>query len=206
MQTYSLTFPNSDPSAAVRPDRLAYLITAIACSAKVPVELVYISYIRANGNVVSFVQPPHVATGVPTNCIPTLRGRMRELQIVVTPSMNVAIYYLSPAPATPTDPVFQNYAAAIQGSAASAPAPIAPLGNVSGAPAPVYPETVNITSGGIVGIVLGVSAAAMLAAGAYTIYLNSRKRPITRSSVVMTETRWSNLAGKNGFAPESRRH
>jgi hypothetical protein len=209
MQTYSLTFPNSDPGAAVRPDRLAYLITAIACSAKVPVELVYISYILANGNVVSFVQPPHTATGVPTNCIPTLRGRMRELrelQIVATPSMNVAIYYLSPAPATPTDPVFQNYAAAIQGSAGSAPAPIAPLGNVSGAPAPVYPEKLNITAGGIVGIVLGVTAAAMLAAGAYMVYLNRRRKPISRSSVVSTETRWSNLPGKNGFVPEPRRH
>jgi hypothetical protein len=215
MQTYSLTFPNSDPAAAVRPDRLAYLVTAIACSARVPVELVYISYVRANGNMVNFVQPPKTTTGIPTNCVPALRGRqLRELQIVATPNMNVAVYYLSPAPARPTDAVFQSYIAAIQGSAGSAGATMAPLGNASAASAgsaasaaaPVYPDKMNLSAGGIIGIVVGIAAAAILAGGMYAIYLNRRRKPISRSSVVSTETRWSNLPAKKAFTPETRRH
>jgi len=211
MLTYSLSFPNSDPAAAVRPDRLGYLVNAIACSAKVPIELVFISYVRANGALVPFVEPPKNSTGVPTNCAtiksPSLRGR-RQLQLVATPSMLVSIHYLSPAPATSTDPVFQSYSASIQGSTGGSTPIYAqpPLGNVSGAPAAVYPDKLNLSAGGIVGIALGLTAATLLAAGAYSIYLNRRKRPISRSSIVVTETRWSSLPKKATFSPETRRH
>lgn len=210
MQTYSLTFANSDPTAAVRPDRLAYLVNAIACSARVPIELVYISYIRANGAVVNFLQPVKNATGIPTNCGSPLpvRLRGRQLQLVAAPSMTVAVYYLSPAPARSTDAVFQSYTAAIQGSAGGATPINAPSGsgNLSDSSAAVYPERLNLSAGGVVGIVVGIAAAAMLAAGLYTVYLNRRRKPISRSSSVSTETRWSNLPGKTIYPPEARRH
>lgn len=207
MQTYSLTFANSDPSAAVRPDRLAYLVNAIACSARVPIELVYISYIRANGAIVNFLQPTKNATGIPTNCGSPLRLRGRQLQIVATPSMTVAVYYLSPAPARSTDTVFQSYTAAIQGSTAATPinAPSG-SGNLSDSSAAIYPERLNLSAGGVVGIVVGIAAAAVLAGGLYAVYLNRRRKPISRSSSVSTETRWSNLPGKTVYPPEARRH
>ena len=207
MQTYSLTFANSDPSAAVRPDRLAYLVKAIACSAKVPIELVYISYIRANGASVNFLQPVKNTTGVPTNCGSPLRLRGRQLQLVATPSMTVAVYYLSPAPARSTDAVFQSYTAAIQGSTGTTPinAPSG-TGNLSESSAAVYPERMNLSAGGVVGIVFGIAAAAILVGAVYAVYLNRRRKPISRSSVVTTETRWTNLPSKTTFPPENRRH
>ena len=207
MLTYSLTFANSDPSAAVRPDRLAYLVKAIACSARVPIELVYISYIRANGAIVNFLQPVKNATGIPTNCGSPLRLRGRQLQLVASPSMTVAVYYLSPAPARSTDAVFQSYTAAIQGSTAATPinAPSG-SGNLSDSSAAVYPEKMNLSAGGVVGIVVGIAAAAVLAGGMYAVYLNRRRKPISRSSSVSTETRWSNLPGKTIYPPEARRH
>jgi len=212
---YSLTFPNSDPAAAVRPDRLAYLINAIACSAKVPIELVFISYIRANDAAVNFIQPSKPFTGIPTNCAaitsPSLRGR--QLQLVATPSMLVAVHYGSPAPANPADPVFQSYTASIQGTAGATPIN-APSGNLSagGSPAgspggsPVYPEKMNISSGGIVGIIMGIVAASVLVAVAYSFYLNRRRRPISRSAAVVTETKWATLPNKTTYPPEARRH
>jgi hypothetical protein len=206
MQTYSLTFANSDPSAAVRPDRLAYLVKAIACSAKVPIELVYISYIRANGAIVNFLQPTKNATGIPTNCGGSpLRLRGRQLQLVATPSMTVAVYYLSPAPATSTDTVFQSYTASIQGSTGATPinAPSG-SGNLSESSAAVYPERMNLSAGGVVGIIVGIAAAAVLAGAVYAVYLNRRRKPISRSSTV--ETRWTNLPSKTVFPPENRRH
>jgi len=188
MQTYSLTFPNSDPITAVRPDRLAYLITAIACSAKVPVELVYISYIRANGSAVNFVQPPHNVTGVPTACTPSLRAR--RLQIVATPNMLVTIYYISPAPANPSDAVIQNYAASITGSAAPPPGPLANNSGVSGLSTATPTSTVP-SAGAIVGIACGVAGVALLAAGMYTLYINRQpKRPISKSKTVTTNAHW----------------
>lgn len=208
MLTYSLTFANSDPSAAVRPDRLAYLVKAIACSARVPIELVYISYIRANGAIVNFLQPVKNATGIPTNCGSPLRLRGRQLQLVASPSMTVAVYYLSPAPARSTDAVFQSYTAAIQGSTGGATPINAPSGsgNLSDSSAAVYPEKMNLSAGGVVGIVVGIAAAAVLAGGMYSVYLNPRRKPISRSSSVSTETRWSNLPGKTVYPPEARRH
>jgi len=182
MLTYSLTFPNSDPIIAVRPANLAYLITAIACSANVPLELIYISYIRANGSVVNFVQPPHNVTGFVKNCSPASVVFRRNLQVVATSNMLVVIYYLSPSPANPSDPMFQLYASSIQGTA-----PTSGL-NTSNSNSNINSNSPGITSGGIAGIIVGVTAVVGIAAGLYAFYVNRSppRRPISKSSSVVT--------------------
>jgi hypothetical protein len=62
----------------------------------------------------------------------------------------------------------------------------------------------NLSAGGVVGIIVGIAAAAVLAGAMYAVYLNRRRKPISRSSTV--ETRWSNLPSKTAFPPENRRH
>jgi hypothetical protein len=122
--------------------------------------------------------------------------------------MTVAVYYLSPAPARSTDAVFQSYTAAIQGSAGGATPINAPSGsgNLSDSSAAVYPERMNLSAGGVVGIVFGIAAAAVLAGAVYAIYLNRRRKPVSRSSVVSTNAHWMNLPSKTVFPPENRRH
>ena len=166
MLTYSLSFPNSDPVLAMKPDRLAYLITAIACSANVPIELVFISYVRANGNYVAFTQAPHNTTGLVPNCANLAEPRLlRGLQVVATSNMLVVIYYLSPRAAHPTDLYFQKYASSITGTSSSGYIVNSNASGLSGTS-----SIVSVSTGGIVGIVIGVIAAATLAIGAFVLY------------------------------------
>ena len=159
MLTYSLTFPNSDPMKAVRAEYLEYLITAIACSANVPAELVYISYVRA----------------------PNVTNRLRRLQVPSSPNMLVAIYYLSPRPAKPTDIYFRPYVSIISSSSASASSIL--VGNSNGT---IQGSTSlpTISTGGIVGIVIGLIATTALVAGAYAFYSNYRQpKPVQKMHV-----------------------
>jgi hypothetical protein len=197
MLTYSLSFPNSDPTAAVRSDRIVYLVTAIACSAKVPIELVIISYIRANNAAVNFVQPRHNMTGMVPNCnslTPPKSSLLRGLQLVATPNMLVDIYYNAPAKATQADAVFQPYASAISGSAAASPPPTAGAPTDSGS-APT--SATSISGGAIVGIIGGVAMAAAIIGVGYTFYINRNRKPTRRSAVitkspeVQTRPKWT---------------
>lgn len=185
MFTYSLTFPNSDPATAVRSDNLEYLIKAIACSSNSPIELVYISYVRANGNIVPFTQKRHTTTGLIRDCsAAALAASARGLQVAATTNMLVGIYYLAPRAANPANPLFQPYASVISSAAVAAAAAAALLGNSSGSstgsssgqdqsPSP------SLSTGGIVGIALGLVAATLLVAGAYALYANRRQdRPV----------------------------
>jgi len=185
LQSYSLTFPNSNPIAAVIPANLAYLITAIACSAKVPAGLVYISQIHANGAAVNFVQPPHTVAGVPKNCTAiSVRNRQLPAVVVATPNMLVVVNYVSPAPANQTDAVFQSFTESIRGSAAPA-APPTPASNSDGV----------ISTRSISGIVMGIIAAIAVAVGLYAMYTSRDqhpKRPISQSTVVVQGPHWAN--------------
>jgi hypothetical protein len=64
----------------------------------------------------------------------------------------------------------------------------------------------DLSAGGVVGIVFGIAAAAVLAGGMYAVYLNRRRKPVSRSSVVSTKAHWMNLPSKTVFPPENRRH
>ena len=166
MFSYPLTFPNSDPALAMRMDNLAYLVTAIACSANVPAELVWISYVRADEKYVGFSEPPHTTVGLVENCsslAPPLRS-----QNISTVSMRVVIYYLSPKAAKPSDAYFYMYAGAISSlpgssSYGSGSSGFPGFPGSSGFPS----ESPNISAGGIVGIVLGVLTALGLVAGLF---------------------------------------
>jgi len=193
MQTYPLRFPNSDPGSAVRADHLAYLITAIACSANVPIELVFISYIRANDNYVSFKQATHNTTGLVQGCAtlaaPRSRRALRSLQLVATPNMLVMIYYLSPRAANPSDSYFQAYASVIAGSAAPATIDATSAGSGSGSGSGAS----SISTGGIVGIVMGIVAAVTgLACGAFILYANRRRQSKPPPPPVKTQLKWMN--------------
>lgn len=170
---------------AVRAEYLEYLITAIACSANVPAELVYISYVRANGNIVSFKEPPHTTIGLVQNCAtlptPNVTNRFRRLQVPSSPNMLVAIYYLSPRPAKPTDIYFRPYVSIISSSSASASSIL--VGNSNGT---IQGSTSlpTISTGGIVGIVIGLIATTALVAGAYAFYSNYRQpKPVQKMHV-----------------------
>jgi hypothetical protein len=181
MFTYSLTFPNSNPFAAMRADRIAYLIKAIACSANVPVELVYISYVRADYNYVAFKQETHTTTGLIQNCAtlsitPSLRG----LQFIVSTSSNalLEIYYLSPRRANPADPLFQVYASAILASASSASSGnFTELMQGQGQGQGQNQGQNGISGGGVAGLVIGLLAALGVISLATLVYIRrSRKQ------------------------------
>jgi len=196
MLTYALRFPNSDPGSAVRPDHLAYLITAIACSANVPIELVFISYIRANDNYVAFKQAQHNTTGLVQGCATLAAPRsLRSLQIVATPNMLVMIYYLSPRAANPTDSYFQAYASVIAGSAAPATLDANSNGPGSGSVSGSGSGSSSISTGAIVGIVMGALAATALAAGAFALYAKRRRHsypPPLPLPTATTKIKWMN--------------
>ena len=176
MFAYPLSFPNSDPAVVAHPDRLVYIMTAVACAANVSAELVYISYIRADYNVVTFEGPRHSRIGLVENCTSLMPPISN---VIATKSMLVKIYYLSPRPANPTDIVFRNYAAAT-GS------PIIVGYSTASSVLPTGGTISSLSAGDIVGIVGGVIAAASLIALAYAFYVyrDRPSRPATNSIVV----------------------
>ena len=178
MFTYSLKFPNSDPAAAMRADRLAYLIKAIACSANVQVELVFISHVRADYNYVAFKQETHTVTGLVQNCATlSISSSLRGLQFVVSTSSNalLEIYYASPRPAKQTDPLFQPYASAILATV-SASASVSPkYGNFTNSLQRQGQETNSMSGGDIAGLVIGLLSALVLATLALVYYIKLRK-------------------------------
>jgi hypothetical protein len=176
MFAYPLSFPNSDPAVVAHPDRLVYFMNAVACAANVSAELVYISYIRADYNIVTFEGPPHDTLGLVKNCsslMPPISN------VIASKSMLVRIYYTSPRPANPNDIVFRNYAAAT-GS------PITVGYSTESSVLPTGGITSSLSAGDIVGIVGGVIAAASLIALAYAFYVYRDKpsRPATNTIVV----------------------
>jgi len=161
MFTYSLTFPNSNPAAAMRADRIAYLIKAIACSANVPVELVYISHVRADYNYVAFKQETHTTTGLVQNCATLSPSSLRGLQFVVSTSSNalLEIYYLSPRKANPADPLFQVYASAAAASASSSGSSGNFTNSLQGQGQNQGQGQQSISGGGVAGLVIGILTA-----------------------------------------------
>jgi hypothetical protein len=115
---------------------------------------------------------------------PSLRG----LQVAATTNMLVGIYYLAPRAANPADPLFQPYAAVINSAAVAAAAATSLLGNSSGSAAAAAAaasgqgqgQGQSLSTGGIVGIVLGVIVAATLIAAA-AAYANRRQPQPTKT-------------------------
>lgn len=189
MFTYSLKFPNSDPAAAMRADRLAYLIKAIACSANVPVELVYISYVRADYKYVAFKQETHTITGLVQNCatLSISSTSLRGLQFVVSTSSNalLEIYYLAPRSANPVDPLFQVYASAVL---ASASASASGSGNFTDSFQGQGQNTNGISGGGIAGLVIGILASLALATLTLVYYVKRRRvTPVQTQTKIQTD-------------------
>ena len=175
MFAYPLSFPNSDPAVVAHPDRLVYIMTAVACAANVSAELVYISYIRADNKIVTFEGPPHNAIGFVENCTSLMPP---VLNVVASRSMLVKVYYLSPRPANPNNIVFRNYAVATASPiVVGYYTEVTPAGNI---------VVESLPAGGIVGIVGGVIAAAGLAALVYAFcfYRNKPRQPVTNAIVV----------------------
>ena len=179
MFTYSLKFPNSDPAAAMRADRIAYLIKAIACSANVPVELVFISHVRADYNYVAFKQETHTVTGLVQNCatLSISPSSLRGLQFEVSTSSNalLEIYYLSPRRANPADPLFQVYASAALATVSASASASPKYGNFTDS---LQGQEINsMSGGGIAGLVIGLLLSLALIALAALAYIKrSRKQ------------------------------
>ena len=158
----------------MRADRLAYLIKAIACSANVPIELVFISHVRADHNYVAFKQETHTTTGLVQNCATlSITAALRGLQFVVSTSSNalLEIYYLSPRRANPADPLFLPYASAILASVSGSSSGFS--GNSTDSQ-----QSQGISGGGIAGIVLGVLATASLFICLYLFCFRTKKQPV----------------------------
>jgi len=181
MFAYVLTFPKSNPFAAMRADRLAYLIKAIACSANVPVELVYISHVRADYNYVAFKQETHTTTGLIQNCATlTITPSLRGLQFTVSTSSNalLEIYYLSPRRANPADLLFQPYASAILASESGSLSSGNLTESMQGQNQGQGQGNQSISGGGIAGIVLGVLATVSFSICLYLMCFRTKKQPI----------------------------